>query len=111
MTDRLKEIEETLEQALALACVDAMNAPRRCVMGLLKATSIEKAPKMSEGDKWLVLTRKVGEQLTIGDDITITVVRVKGKQVRLGIKAPVNMFVKRVDSQPGEEGAEDDEEA
>lgn len=36
----------------------------------------------------LVLTRKKDEQIRIGDDIIITVIRVKGKAVRLGIQAP-----------------------
>ena len=36
----------------------------------------------------LVLTRKLGESITIDDHIKIVVVQVKGKQVRLGIKAP-----------------------
>jgi|CXWL01.1.fsa_nt_gi carbon storage regulator len=36
----------------------------------------------------LVLTRKVGESFVIGDDITITVVRVVGGGVRIGIEAP-----------------------
>jgi carbon storage regulator len=36
----------------------------------------------------LVLSRKVGEQIQIGPDITVTVLRVDGKRVRLGIAAP-----------------------
>jgi carbon storage regulator len=40
-----------------------------------------------EGNKLLVLTRKVGEAIAIGDDIKIIVMQVRGKQVRLGIKA------------------------
>lgn len=36
----------------------------------------------------LVLTRKLGESIAIDDHIKITVVQIKGKQVRLGIKAP-----------------------
>lgn len=36
----------------------------------------------------LILTRKIGEQITIGDTIRISVVDIKGKQVRLGIEAP-----------------------
>lgn len=38
--------------------------------------------------KMLVLTRKIGEAILIGDDIKITIVQVKGRQVRLGIEAP-----------------------
>ncbi len=36
----------------------------------------------------LILTRKLGETLMIGDDVTVTVLGVKGNQVRLGINAP-----------------------
>jgi carbon storage regulator CsrA len=43
----------------------------------------------------LVLTRKQGEVIQIGDSITITVVRMKGKSVRLGIKAPKDFNVIR----------------
>jgi carbon storage regulator len=43
----------------------------------------------------LVLTRKQGERIQIGDDITITVVRTKGKSVRLGIVAPSHVSVLR----------------
>jgi carbon storage regulator len=43
----------------------------------------------------LVLTRKQGEQIRIGDDVVITVVRTKGKGVRLGIQAPSHVPVLR----------------
>ena len=43
----------------------------------------------------LVLTRKVGEGITIGDDIKIVVMQVKGKQVRIGIKAGASTPVHR----------------
>ncbi len=43
----------------------------------------------------LVLTRRVGETLMIGDDITVTVLGVKGNQVRLGTTAPKNVEVHR----------------
>lgn len=36
----------------------------------------------------LVLTRKVGEEIRIGSDIILTVVEIKGNQIKLGIKAP-----------------------
>jgi carbon storage regulator len=36
----------------------------------------------------LILTRRVGERLMIGDEITVTVIELKGAQIRLGIKAP-----------------------
>jgi carbon storage regulator len=43
----------------------------------------------------LVLTRKLGEGIVIGDDITITVVELKGGNVRIGIKAPRSKKVHR----------------
>ena len=48
-----------------------------------------------EGEKVLVLTRKVGEGIAIGDDIKIVVMQIKGKQVRLGIKASASTVVHR----------------
>ncbi|MDR2200334.1 MAG: carbon storage regulator CsrA [Deltaproteobacteria bacterium] len=43
----------------------------------------------------LILTRKIGETVTIGDDIRVQVVDVKGHQVRLGITAPSECAVHR----------------
>ena len=43
----------------------------------------------------LILTRKLGESITIGDDIKITFLEAKGKQVKLGIEAPSNIAVYR----------------
>jgi carbon storage regulator len=43
----------------------------------------------------LVLTRKLGEALNIGDDVTVTVLEVRGNQVRLGIQAPLNVIIHR----------------
>lgn len=43
----------------------------------------------------LILTRRVGETMYIGDDITVTVLDVKGNQVRLGIGAPRDVAVHR----------------
>ncbi|HEC19173.1 MAG TPA: carbon storage regulator [Gammaproteobacteria bacterium] len=43
----------------------------------------------------LILTRRVGESLIIGDDITITVLGVKGNQVRIGVNAPKDVSVHR----------------
>jgi carbon storage regulator len=43
----------------------------------------------------LILTRRLNEKLTIGSQITVTVLGVKGNQVRLGISAPKNIAVHR----------------
>ena len=43
----------------------------------------------------LILTRRVGESLMVGDDITVTVLGVKGNQVRIGINAPRDVAVHR----------------
>jgi carbon storage regulator len=43
----------------------------------------------------LILTRRVGETVMIGDDVTVTVLGVKGNQVRLGLNAPKEVAVHR----------------
>ncbi len=43
----------------------------------------------------LILTRRVGETLMIGDEITVTVLGVKGNQVRIGVNAPRDVAVHR----------------
>lgn len=43
----------------------------------------------------LILTRKVGQTINIGDDITITILGVKGAQVRIGVNAPKDTEVHR----------------
>jgi|TARA_B110000977_G_scaffold91932_1_gene121899 carbon storage regulator len=43
----------------------------------------------------LILTRRVGETLMVGDDVTVTVLGVKGNQVRIGVNAPRDIAVHR----------------
>ena len=43
----------------------------------------------------LILTRKVGETLLIGDEVEVTVLSMKGNQIRLGVKAPREVAVHR----------------
>ena len=62
----------------------------------------------------LILTRRIGETLIIGDDVNITVLGVKGNQVRLGINAPKDVSVHREEIylriQQEKQGTETDEE-
>lgn len=43
----------------------------------------------------LILTRRVGESLMIGDDINVTVLGIRGNQVRIGVNAPKDISVHR----------------
>ena len=43
----------------------------------------------------LILTRRVGETLMIGDDVTVTVLGAKGNQIRIGVNAPKSVAVHR----------------
>ncbi|MAK43007.1 MULTISPECIES: carbon storage regulator CsrA [Spongiibacter] len=43
----------------------------------------------------LILTRRIGETLMVGDEVTVTVLGVKGNQVRLGVNAPKHIAVHR----------------
>jgi len=62
----------------------------------------------------LILTRRVGETLMIGDDVTVTVLGVKGNQVRIGINAPKDVSVhreeiyERIKAEQGGQAADDD---
>ena len=51
----------------------------------------------------LILTRKVGETVLIGEDIRIMVVQIRGKQIRLGIEAPPDLLVLRTQEKPDSE--------
>lgn len=59
----------------------------------------------------LVLSRKVGEKIEIGNDITIQVLRITGNQVRLGIEAPQDVNIRRgeLDEDDEDEGNLNDE--
>lgn len=43
----------------------------------------------------LILTRRIGETVMVGNEITVTIVAVKGSQIRIGINAPKNVAVHR----------------
>ena len=53
------------------------------------------SPAGQEKEAMLILTRRAGETVMIGSDITITVLGVKGNQVRIGINAPKDVAVHR----------------
>jgi carbon storage regulator len=62
----------------------------------------------------LVLTRKVGQSIVIGDEIEVVVLEVRGEQVRVGIRAPKNVTVHRkevYDQIQGDGPAKPEEEA
>jgi carbon storage regulator len=60
----------------------------------------------------LILTRRIGETIMVGDDVSITVLDINGKQVRIGIDAPAEIKVHRKEIylriQQEEGGAQDD---
>jgi carbon storage regulator len=60
-----------------------------------------------ENIKMLILTREEGESIMIGNDITITVVRVSGNKVRVGIKAPRRVAVHREEIYAAIQGAQE----
>jgi carbon storage regulator len=51
--------------------------------------------KKDRSKRMLILTRRVGETLMIGDEVTVTVLGVKGNQVRIGVNAPKEVSVHR----------------
>ena len=59
----------------------------------------------------LILTRKVGESLLIGDDVSITILNVRGNQVKIGVKAPKEISVHREETYQRIKQAEDKEQS
>ena len=65
--------------------------------GVVKKIGKEPVVYCHQGRGWivLILTRRVGEKIVIGEDVTVTVLSVKGNQVRIGIDAPRDVTVNR----------------
>lgn len=55
----------------------------------------------------LILSRKKNETIQIGDGVSVTIIRVSGNKVRLGIVAPKNTRVLRIELEPGVHSAPD----
>ena len=61
----------------------------------LKCTTLTPCPLGKGAYDMLILTRRISESIIIGDDVKITVLGVKGNQVRLGVDAPKEVSVHR----------------
>ncbi len=64
------------------------------MIGAVRQLKNKNEPGRGE-DSMLILTRRIGETVVIGNDVDITVLGVKGNQVRLGVKAPREVSVHR----------------
>jgi carbon storage regulator CsrA len=58
-------------------------------------TRVSDQQKEVQGGAMLILTRRVGESLKIGEEVTVTVLGIKGNQIRVGIAAPKSVAVHR----------------
>ena len=56
---------------------------------------VAESPRLREGNPLLVLSRKIGETIVLGDNIRLTAIAIKGNKVRLGIDTPPDVRVDR----------------
>lgn len=63
--------------------------------GVRRSLTHLEANTKRKGNTMLILTRRVGESLIIGDDVVVNVLGVKGNQVRIGVDAPKDVTVHR----------------
>ncbi len=68
--------------------------------------AVLKAPNLKEVFKMLVLSRKEGERLVIGDNITVVISKVCGNRVTIGIEAPKDVMIFRSELKEEEDAAE-----
>ncbi|PJG82546.1 carbon storage regulator CsrA [Caviibacterium pharyngocola] len=59
----------------------------------------------------LILTRKAGESLLIGDDVSITILNIRGNQVKIGVKAPKDVSVHREEIYQRIKDAQDEQQS
>jgi carbon storage regulator len=69
----------------------------------------EEAQHEGTGETMLVLSRKIGERILIGDKISVTVVRIAGNAVRIGVEAPADLTVLREELKTELDGEDDPE--
>lgn len=73
-------------------CSPMLDTFRKAVSALMIASRIDENGRMRA---MLILTRRVGQSLRIGDDISVQVIEVRGEQVRLGVTAPKSVAMHR----------------
>jgi carbon storage regulator len=68
---------------------------RSSIGGSIDSAGCRKVIEDFEGNTMLILTRRQRESLKIGSDVTVTILRIRGNQVRLGVDAPKDVAVHR----------------